>query len=680
MKKRLKGLLAIVMAAAVLFSSASLTASAAQTISLYGRLNRWQWSDFQITYEDAYAGDTIDSEGSCGQLLKYYFVEEGKASDGEGTYYYYSERMNTADNGAQNTAFSSKNDAEQFASGASVTPDRRCFNDNFVLPANSDGYYKYKVAVFEIKTEASSANFPDGDIMYYFSEYETVEPLNLAVLLKEVPCSFTVTFDKNDGTGSMENYSGTYDPNGKLPKNQFTRDGYDFAGWNTKPDGTGTFYADEASYVPKENNETVTLYAQWIYTLTFDANGGTFEDGTDKSVKRLTAGADITAPAAPERQGFVFDGWLDNDGNPVTKLPEKMPAANKTYTAKWIATHKITYYIAKGGEAYETKTYAEGASMTHPEVGEISGIVYKGWVDGSGNAIPDVMGTSDIEAYAVVDYVKKYKATYVVDGKMYKEYEIPVGSAITVPDDPELDGFVFTGWTPAIPQYMPANALTFVATFEKAPEKNEYIATYKVDGKTHKSYVIKEGEAMQIPEDPEKFGYTFVGWEPEVPDTMPGYDVEFEAQWEVDKTFTTVVIGGTVIAGGVAAAVAGLNAAWITGVSIVGGVLVIAGTSALIKNTHTVTYTVNGEVYKTYKVVKGAKIPVPADPSKDGEQFKGWSPEVPEKMGDTDLTFEAVWESTEIPDTGSTAGITAFAVLSGAMAAAYVILRKKKED
>lgn len=479
-----------------------------------------------------------------------------------------------------------------------------------------------------------------------------------------------------------------------------TLEGYVFDGWyynGVKYDGvTNTSFE-----MPEES---VLLTGKWTpieYTLILDANGGKFADGTMQYTDSLTVGADINAPANPTKDGFVFAGWLDDDGTLVTKLPEKMPAASLTYTAKWekeqTPTHTITYYIVKGGDAYQTDSYAEGETMTHPEVGEKDGIVYKGWVDEDGNAIPDVMGTSDITAYAVVDHVKKYKATYIVNGTTYKEYEIETGSEITVPDDPSLDGYVFSGWNPSIPQYMPANDLTFVASFEKAPdpEKNEYTATYIVDGKTYKSYVLKEGDAMQIPEDPTKFGCNFVGWEPDVPDTMPGYDVEFEAQWEVDKTFVTVVIGGTVIAGGVVAAVAGSNAAWITGVSIVGGVLVIAGTIALIKHTHTVTYLVDGEVYKTYKVVEGTKIPVPADPTKDGAQFKGWDPEVPEKMGNSDLVFEAVWENVEqtdstepsednvnvdIPQTGSVAGVAAFAVISGAMAAAYVVARKKKDD
>ena len=129
-----------------------------------------------------------------------------------------------------------------------------------------------------------------------------------------------------------------------------------------------------------------------------------------------------------------------------------------------------------------------------------------------------------------------------------------------------------------------------------------------------------------------------------------------------------------------------MNTALITGAAIVGGIIVIVGAVHLVKHTHTVTYIVDGEVYKVYKVVEGTKIPVPADPTKDGAEFAGWNPEVPEKMGETDLVFEATWEDVGsdvdvvIPDTGSFAGVAAFAVISGAAAAAYVMTRKKKED
>lgn len=57
----------------------------------------------------------------------------------------------------------------------------------------------------------------------------------------------------------------TYSTATKLSKNEYYLAGYEFTGWNTKSDGTGTAYTDEADYTwtGTQKNETVTLYAQW---------------------------------------------------------------------------------------------------------------------------------------------------------------------------------------------------------------------------------------------------------------------------------------------------------------------------------------------------------------------------------------------------------------------------------
>ena len=162
---------------------------------------------------------------------------------------------------------------------------------------------------------------------------------------------------------------------------------------------------------------------------------------------------------------------------------------------------------------------------------------------------------------------------------------------------------------------------------------------------------------------------------------MPAEDLTFEAQWEIDKTFVSVIIGGTVIGGGAIAGIVGTGA--LIGGSIIGGILVIWGASELAKNTFTVTYKVDGEVYKTYKVLAGTKIPVPADPEKDGSEFAGWNPEVPEKMPKEDLIFEATWNAdadVEIPSTGSASGIAALAAISAAAAIAVITTKKKKDE
>ena len=57
----------------------------------------------------------------------------------------------------------------------------------------------------------------------------------------------------------------TYETATTLSKNEYYLAGYEFIGWNTKADGTGTAYADEASYVwtGTQKGEKINLYAQW---------------------------------------------------------------------------------------------------------------------------------------------------------------------------------------------------------------------------------------------------------------------------------------------------------------------------------------------------------------------------------------------------------------------------------
>jgi len=68
----------------------------------------------------------------------------------------------------------------------------------------------------------------------------------------------TVTFDANGGTGTMAPEADSAPA--ALTANAFTQTGYSFAGWNTAADGSGTAYADAASY---PFSASATLYAQW---------------------------------------------------------------------------------------------------------------------------------------------------------------------------------------------------------------------------------------------------------------------------------------------------------------------------------------------------------------------------------------------------------------------------------
>ena len=110
---------------------------------------------------------------------------------------------------------------------------------------------------------------------------------------------YTVTFDKNadDAEGTMTAQPFTYDQSQNLTQNAFTRPGYTFAGWNTKANGSGTPYADQAAVenLSATDGSSITLYAQWTLdtpavTLEASQAGATYGETIT-----LTAQADHAA-------------------------------------------------------------------------------------------------------------------------------------------------------------------------------------------------------------------------------------------------------------------------------------------------------------------------------------------------------------------------------------------------
>lgn len=132
---------------------------------------------------------------------------------------------------------------------------------------------------------------------------------NINLTAKWTPWTAKLTFDNNEPSrssygGSMYSQSVTYNTAIALKSNSYYVSGYSFAGWNTKADGTGTSYANIATYtwLGSANNETITLYAQWKQNQTSIAinilSPGTESDislsydSTTTSFKATLAGAD----------------------------------------------------------------------------------------------------------------------------------------------------------------------------------------------------------------------------------------------------------------------------------------------------------------------------------------------------------------------------------------------------
>ena len=133
----------------------------------------------------------------------------------------------------------------------SVTVSDAMGNSRTYLSKRCEGDYELES---EFATDIVIANLSKGDFV--------------------VTDKYKIKFDANGGKGSMKCVQAKPGQSIVLPASSLKKSGYVFKGWNTKRDGTGTFYADGAKMKRKTAaGKTVTLYAQWAKkgTLTVSA-------------------------------------------------------------------------------------------------------------------------------------------------------------------------------------------------------------------------------------------------------------------------------------------------------------------------------------------------------------------------------------------------------------------------
>ena len=122
------------------------------------------------------------------------------------------------------------------------------YSDNSVSIHGSYCYLRYN----------SSSN--NGKRFRYYTSSTSQKAIQLYKKVNPEVATYTITFNANGGSGSMEpQIVNELEPT-MLMANAFTRDGYDFVGWNTSADGSGDHYADQASVALSDD---LTLYAQW---------------------------------------------------------------------------------------------------------------------------------------------------------------------------------------------------------------------------------------------------------------------------------------------------------------------------------------------------------------------------------------------------------------------------------
>ncbi len=214
----------------------------------------------------------------------------------------------------------------------------------------------YTFSGWNTKADGTGTSYTDGSTVMNLAASGTI-----TLYAQWKPNNYTVQFNRNTGTGSMNQQVYTYDTEVQLPTNAFTKEHYKFIGWNTKADGTGTNYDDKATVKNIVTSGTVTLYAQWeadTYIIKFNNNGGT---GTMSSQKISYDKSTAIKKNTYTKEGYTFKNWNTSSNGSGTIYTDGQTILNV------LSTGTLTLYAQWEANTYSVKFNNNGGTGTMPE-------------------------------------------------------------------------------------------------------------------------------------------------------------------------------------------------------------------------------------------------------------------------------------------------------------------------
>lgn len=478
----------------------------------------------------------------------------------------------------------------------------------------------------------------------------------------KIPETYTVTYYVYT---QLEGSSGYSDPE------KVTTQSYKAGDAITPPESTvisgygNIEWANVPAKMPSENLEIYGYRNLNLYTLTFKSNGETIK------TEKVPCTFPITYPDAPALTGHTFIGW---SSNPIT-----MPKDDLTISAVFEkAEFTITYYVRnqiEGSDEYSnsekvtTQTYRYGETITAPSVAPISGYGDIEW--------ENLPATMPAEALSIYGYrhLNLYTLTFKADGETVKTGKTPWSFPIEYPSAPVKTGYTFTGWDSNLTT-MPKYDLTINAVFEQT----KYTVNFVVDGVVVASRTGVSGSSITYPADPVKPGFTFIRWDSNIK-TMPIGGATINAVFEanVDAEIYTVTYKFRIEYNNNGVLARSEYRDYETQQYEVGATIVpayipeidgyfchmtwrnlpntmpandVTTTIDLDLSSYTVKFMVDGSAVGLYTGRYTMPITYPADPTKEGYIFTGWTPN-PETMplngGNINATFQAA-EEPDVPD------------------------------
>ncbi len=361
------------------------------------------------------------------------------------------------------------------------------------------------------------------------------------------PHTYTVEYDANGGSGSIDPSSHTYDEAKTLTANSFTRTGYTFAGWANDASGIA-IYADgqSVSNLTPEDGVSVTLYAVWranIYTIDYNANGGS---GSTESSSHAYDEARTLTVNGFTKTGYTFMGWATDAAGEVVYADEESvlnlaseDGAALTLYAVWRANAYTVEYDANGGSgrtASSSHTYDEAKTLTANGFTRL-GYTFAGWATSARGAAlysdgQSINNHTPADGVTVTLYAVWTPYTYTVS------YDANGGSGSTESSSHAYDeartltvngfaktGYTFTGWATKPDGVVICSDRQSVlnltsedgatVTLYAVWTVNSYTVNYSANGGTgttaSSSHTYDEAKTLTA-NGFKRTGYTFTGW------------------------------------------------------------------------------------------------------------------------------------------------------------------------
>lgn len=405
----------------------------------------------------------------------------------------------------------------------------------------------YKFSGWNLQTDGNGTPFDDH------AEIKNLSDVNLDTITLYAqwsPNHFTITFNANGGTGSMNDLQFVYDIAQDISANGFNKTGYTFNGWNTEKFATGTNYTNKQNVVnlTDEDGKTITLFAQWkanVYTVHFDGNGA--DPGQTMPDQQFTY--DLVEPLDTNiftRKSHRFDLWKTKIGTRDTTFKNKQNIKNLTaengitltFKAQWIELVTITFNCNGGSNNPEPITLEKGQQFILPNSPQPPvGKVFSHWQWGNNKGQPGETVTAETSVTITAIWTNIVYQLTIINGKATVDNQVvttaTIDQTVTITaNEPEIN-HEFAQWEVSKGTVTLANKNSATTTFNMPAQDVEIKATYKEKEKVTITFKSNNGTSEQFDTVVVK-GNNFVL--PNCPFTPPANKQFDQWQWNNNKT------------------------------------------------------------------------------------------------------------------------------------------------